>query len=821
MRIALREVRRSEALVWFEASLPPRTQPSNLEYDTRVGALATLNGVTIGAFDREHRSVALAPSAQERILELRVEREALPTNGLPSGGGLRWRWLQYRSHPEPQRFVFVRDQNAKPDPVNGAHGNGARGIVLWGHSHLDVAWLWTYAQTERKAVRTFANALALLEEDSAFIFMQSQPQLYEFVAREDPELFERTRAFVREARFDADVAALWVEPDCNIPSGESLLRQMLFAHRFCMEEFGQQPSIAWLPDSFGFARTLPTLLAHAGIAYFATTKLQWNDTTRFPYPQFRWRGPDQSEIVGALIASYDGGPSAQRVETAVERDEPLVIGYGDGGGGPTLSHLSEGEKIGRWQRPRAWFKQLDARRDDLPVHDDELYLEFHRGVYTTHHAVKASNAELERALEHAEELVAWCMAVHAPAETIARLSMGMDDAWRIVLRNQFHDVLPGTSIRPVYRDVTQEYERARGLIDDVVTAARAILPRAPRHQHAEAAIAPIEANGEYVFDNGLLQARLSPSGALTELKGASGRNVVAQANLLASYRDVPKKWEAWNIDAGYEKRRLRIEPKGSSIVDDAVEIRFLIGTSPATMRARLVTGEPFLRVDLAVDWHERKTLLRLENWLTIETDRVTYGAPHGVVERSARSQSPADRARYEVPGQRFATAHDSSAGIALFALDTYGWNARALPNGGLHLGHSLLRSTTWPDPVADRGPAQLSWAFAPFADARFSVLERAWQCFASEPRVRLFTSDDDAIAVVACKPAADGDGVIVRIRECDGEHRTVAVRSGGRMRHVACVDGRECPIESDVRMEGERFVATIPAYGLRSFRVRF
>lgn len=818
MRLNLRETSRTEALVTLEATLSPAQTPQELHYRTNVGAIASIDGVTAGAFDREHSAIVVPACEAERVLQLSVERHGLPTNGLPPGDDIRWRWMVARSHPEPQTHVDVRDA---VDRVISPRERVEGAIALWGHSHLDVAWLWTYEQTKRKAVRTFANALALLERDPSFIFIQSQPQLYAFVAEEDPELFERVRAAVRSGRFDAGVAAMWVEPDCNLPSGESLLRQLLYAHRFCAVELGVEPKIAWLPDTFGFTRTLPTLLAHAGIVYFGTTKLQWNDTTRFPYPQFRWRGPDGSEVLGALIASYDGGPDARRVAVAGERHEPMVVGYGDGGGGPTETHLREAAKIGTWQRPCEWYEALDSRRQSLPVHDDELYLEYHRGVYTTHHDVKAGNAALERALNAAEEHVAWCVAVHAPRETVGRLREALDAAWLTVLRNQFHDVLPGTSIRPVYEDVAAEYERTEELVRSIATAARGILPRAPRHERVLERSEPVRDGDEWVFDNGLLRARVNAAGSITELASTGAPNVVAQANLLAAYRDRPRKWEAWNVDAGYERHRLRVETREAKHVESGLEIDVTIGASPATLRLALHAGEPFLRVDLAVDWQERQTLLRVENWLAIDTAAVTYGAAHGTIERSARNETPQDRAKFEVPGQRFAAASDATRGLAIFSLDTYGWNARSLTKGGLHLGHSLLRGTAWPDADADRGPMRLSWAYAPFRRATTGALEQAWEQFAHERRVRLFTSSDDALLVVACKPAADGDGVIVRVRECDGQARPLRLRSGGRMREAVAVDGLERPIGSDARIENEELVATIPGFGIRSFRVRF
>ncbi len=818
MRVKLREIARTEALVTLQAALPPASATQELHYRTRVGAIASIDGRTAGAFDREHSSIVVPASSAERVLELSVERHGLPTNGLPPGDDIRWRWMVARSHPEPRAYVDVRD--AADGAVERQKSSGGA-IPLWGHSHLDVAWLWTYEQTKRKAVRTFANALALLERDPSFIFIQSQPQLYAFVAEEDPELFARVRDAVRGERFDAGVAAMWVEPDCNLPSGESLLRQMLYAHHFCMAEFGIEPKLAWLPDSFGFTRTLPTLLAHAAIPYFGTTKLQWNETTRFPYPQFRWRGPDGSEVLGALIASYDGGPDARRAAIARERREPMVVGYGDGGGGPTEAHLREAAKIGEWQHPYHFFEALDRRRESLPVHEDELYLEYHRGVYTTHHDVKAANAALERALSAAEEHVAWCAAVHAPRETIARLREGLDAVWRVVLRNQFHDVLPGTSIRSVYEDVVSEYEDASELTRGIATAARGILPRAPRHERGLERSEPVRDGDEWLFDNGLLRARVTRSGTITELSATGAPNVAAQVNLLAAYRDRPRKWEAWNVDAGYERHRVRIDMLEANQIEGGLEIGVKVGESPGTLRLALHAGEPFLRVDLALDWHERETLLRVENWLTIDSSIVTYGAAHGTIERSARNETPEERAKFEVPGQRFAAAADAARGLAVFALDTYGWSARALPKGGLHLGHSLLRGTSWPDPQADRGVMHLSWAFVPFSGATTGALERAWEQFAHERRVRLFTTSDDSLLVVACKPAADGDGVIVRVRECDGQARPVRLRAGGRMREAHAVDALERPIVDDVKIENEELLATIPGFGLRSFRVRF
>lgn len=815
--LKLEEAGRDGGILRLRALLPPQPAPMELGYRTRTGALLRLDGEVAGAFDREHQSVVVPASEQPREVVLEVELQALPTHGLPSGGGAIWWWLNARSHPRPSGTLSVSPARDTPRA-----GSPNAGLDLIGHSHLDVAWLWTYAQAQRKAQRTFAIACDLLDRDPEFVFVQSQPQLYRFVQDADESLFRRVREHVAAGRFDPDVAALWVESDCNIPSGESLLRQMLFAHAYCSQNFGREPRIAWLPDTFGFANTLPQLLAHARIPYFATTKLQWNDTTKFPYPQFVWHGPDGSGVTAALIQSYDGGAYPWRIARAKARREPLVLGYGDGGGGVTEKMIEQARTLGSWIHPSAWFEELSGRASELPRHADELYLEYHRGVYTTHHDVKFHNALLERALSEAEELLAWCVAVHAPRAAVAEFRARLRDVWEIVLRNQFHDVLPGTSIREVYDDVLREYARAEEIVAGVLSSAQTILPRARRHEARLERSEPQGDGEEVVFDNGLLRARVRLSGALVELAAGGGRNVCTQGNVLALYDDKPKQWEAWNVDRGYRRRAHPAKPQNGRIEGGALKIDVLLGSSPASMEIALFAGEPFLRVDLDVDWRERRKLLRVENWFAVDTEQAIYGSPHGTQVRSALLRTPEEQAKFEVPGQRFAAVRDAAGeGAAMFALDTYGWNARALPRGGIKLGHSLLRGTGWPDPRADVGEHRLSYAFAPFAGASLGALERAWQRFAHEARVRLFTSDDDAVLVAACKPAEDGDGVIVRVRECDGAARSVQLRCGARMTQAAATDALERTIDAAVAIEGESLHFDLAPFQLRSFRVRF
>ncbi len=823
MRLPLREVERDDATITLAATLPRSEHPISARYRTRLGALIRIDGVTAGAFDREHAEAIVPPRDRASDVTLQVERRSLPTNGLPSGPGLAWWLLNAGAREHPATVIeYSKEGDGIAEALVPANAEQTSDLALWGHAHLDVAWLWTYEQARRKAQRTFAIAAGLLERDPSFVFIQSQPQLYEFVRERDPELFARVQALARAGRFDADVAALWVECDCNLPSGESLLRQMLEANRYCNERFGYSPTIAWLPDSFGFANTLPLLLRHCGIARFATTKLQWNDTTRFPYPQFVWRAPDGSEVLGAVIAAYEGEIDARRAQVARSRGEPLIAGYGDGGGGVTRAMLAAAPAFGRWQRPRAWFNDLEKKRASLPVHSSELYLEYHRGVYTTHHDLKARNAALERRLADVEEQLAWCLAVRAPRNAIDELRARLNAAWRIVLRNQFHDVLPGTSIQEAMDDARAEYDQARELVERTAVAASAMLPRAAASASAARLVAPQADGSAYVFDNGLVHARVA-GGKLVALGTCAADAVELAANALTLYRDRPKKWEAWNIDADYQRSARPVVAGDAKREGDALQYQFQLGSSPAVMLISLRAGERWLRVEMAVDWRERRTLLRVEQRFSFDCEAITFGSPHGTIARAARRSTPQQRAMFEVPGQRFARAQPAQgSGVALLSLDTYGWSAFPTSDGGLALGHSLLRGTGWPDPRADLGEQQFSWAFAPLPTGTgIGEIEQMWRRFAHEPSVRLFTSDDAAVLVTACKPAQDGDGIVVRVRECDGKNTELRLRCGGRMRDVVAIDGVEEPLDEPVRVEGESLTAPLPAYSLRSFRVRF
>jgi alpha-mannosidase len=813
--IKLSETARKNGICELEGTLPASQSELGLRYRTRTGALLRVNGEIAGAFDREHESVTLPPADVLRTVQLEVELRALPTNGLPSRPGARWRLLQRMAAERPRTTLEVAQA---PAPVVGKPANPALPVI--GHAHLDLAWLWTFEEGRRKALRTLANALQLAARYRAYVFAQSQPALYAGIEHDDDTLFERIRDAVRAGNIDPSIAAPWVETDCNIPSGETLLRQLTHGMNYVEDRFGIVPEVCWLPDSFGFPNTLPQLLAHAGVRFFLTAKLQWNDTTRWPHPQFVWCGPDDSAVVGAVVDRYEGGATPERVARAQERGEPVVVGYGDGGGGPNDAIVQEAHAAGRWTSPRAWFESVAARAGRLPRIRDELYLETHRGVWTTHHDVKARRFSLEAMLDECEELCAWCVAVRAPKQMTEPLASDLRTAWPLLLRGDFHDVVCGTSIAPVYEELNDDYEKVERICARVRDAAYAILPRGPISDSG-AEPAPREEDGSYVFSNAHLFARVRPDGTVVELRRPDGPNHLTGGNVLRAYVDVPREWEAWNLDAGYAKRPLRIRPQGCAIEDDGLVVRYRFRKSLIVLRIALGAEDPYLRVGAAILWEERRAIVRLENWLAVEAKNVTFGTPHGTIDRRAFAVDDGDRAKFEVPGQRFARADGPRGGFALLTTASYGWDARGLKEGGIHLGLSLLRGPLWPDPKADRGEHRFEWALMPLdASVGIGTVERLWREYAYPARVRLFTCDDPSIVVVACKPADDGDGIVVRVRECDGAARSMRLAFGGRASGIESCDARERRIEREAALDEYAIVAQLQPYELRSFRVR-
>lgn len=365
-----------------------------------------------------------------------------------------------------------------------------------GHTHIDVAWLWRIKHTREKSARSFSTVLRLMEMYPEYLFLQTQPQLYEYLKEDYPAIYEQIQQRVKEGRWEAG-GAMWLEADCNLASGESLVRQLLYGTRFLREEFGVECRYLWLPDVFGYSWALPQILQKSGIELFMTTKISWNQYNRMPHDTFKWRGIDGSEILthfittpdpgtseGAFYYTYNGSVTPETVQGIWEAYQDkdlnqellLAYGYGDGGGGVNREMLEMRRRLENMPglpkvttgRADEYFSRLQERiaSTDRYVHtwNGELYLELHRGTYTSQAANKRANRKLELRYRETEWMAVLNSLHHTDWGLYPR--QPLDQGWKIILRNQFHDIIPGSSIGEVYQDSKEEYEQAFQLADE-------------------------------------------------------------------------------------------------------------------------------------------------------------------------------------------------------------------------------------------------------------------------------------------------------------------------------------------------------------------
>lgn len=362
-----------------------------------------------------------------------------------------------------------------------------------GHTHIDVAWLWRLKHTREKAARSFSTVLRLMELFPEYVFLQTQPQLYEYIKKDYPEIYAQIKERVKEGRWEA-AGGMWLEADCNLTSGESLVRQLLYGTRLFREEFGRECTYLWLPDVFGYSWALPQILRKSGIDTFMTTKISWNQYNRMPHDTFRWRGIDGSEVLTHFITTpqdshswmytYNGQVEAFSVkgiwdsymDKEINKDLLLSYGYGDGGGGVNREMLELRRRLDEMPglpqvvtgRADDYFAKLQetVENTDRYVHtwDGELYLEYHRGTYTS----QAHNKKMNRKLELLSRDTEWLLSLQGllSGSWAGYPKAKLDESWKTILRNQFHDIIPGSSISEVYQDSRVEYEEAEGLLQE-------------------------------------------------------------------------------------------------------------------------------------------------------------------------------------------------------------------------------------------------------------------------------------------------------------------------------------------------------------------
>lgn len=427
-----------------------------------------------------------------------------------------------------------------------------------GHTHIDVAFLWQLKHTREKCARSFSTVLRLMERYPEYTFFQSQPQLYDYIKQDYPAIYRQIKQRVKEGRWEVD-GAMWIEADCNLPSGESFVRQILLGSRFMQDEFGVKPRCLWLPDVFGYAWALPQILQKSGIRYFMTTKISWNEFNQMPHDTFTWRGIDGSEVLAHFITTpeeghprytYNGMVDAMSVQGLWDnyKDKPLnqelllAYGFGDGGGGPTeemLELLRRFEKMPalpqiRMGRVDDFFERLEARlqASDGYQHtwDGELYFESHRGTYTSQAQVKKANRRAELLYRRIEWLQ--LLAALRQGDWALYPQQALTEGWKILLRNQFHDIIPGSSIAEVYRDAEREYRQAQQIAEDILTESR-------RHlvQHRDDAVSVMNSASWARSDMAFI-----PGDGVGGWRSAGGEPVTAQRiadGWLVALQDVP------------------------------------------------------------------------------------------------------------------------------------------------------------------------------------------------------------------------------------------------------------------------------------------
>ncbi|HVL60063.1 MAG TPA: glycoside hydrolase family 38 C-terminal domain-containing protein, partial [Microbacterium sp.] len=696
-----------------------------------------------------------------------------------------------------------------------------------GHGHLDMAWLWPLRETRRKAARTYVRALNTIDRRDDYIYGTSQPQQMAWMKQRHPALYERMRGAVADGRMELQ-GSFWVEPDTNLPSGESLVRQALVGRRFLQEEFGltdDQLRLCWLPDTFGYNGNLPQILRGTGMDWFQTIKLAWNKVNDFPHRTFHWQGIDGSTILVHMPpeGDYNSRGAADNLLTGLKQYPEialntalLVYGSGDGGGGPNEIHH---EVTRREQNLRGlprveyssageFFHALE-QGEIAHTHVGELYLETHQGTYTTQGQIKRHNRLVERKLHDVEALAVLVGDDSRPV---------LEQHWRDVLLNQFHDIIPGSSIARVNREAIETYERIEAALDDYADDLVGRLPheggtpsalnltslarsefvktdagwfRAEVAPYAAAALVAADAHPELVaaadsLSNGILTLRFDAgSGEIVSCLDRDGAEHAADGlNRLVVHKD-PYVWpfNAWDIKGDYMEKapRLLRVTHVETTVDGPVAVRrqtYRGRTVTIDQRVVLAAGSDVVRFETEVDWHERHRMLRAEFRPAHYGATVRCEIQFGHIERVTTERDSVEKAQFEVCAHKWIATEDAGGGFALLNDGKYGHRAK---NGLLSL--NLLRSPTFPDKTADRGIHRFTYAFCPFEDGDLPKVVREGYRLNNPLRITdgarfdSFAAVDDAgVIIETVKRAEHVDGVVLRLYESLGRPTTTALR---------------------------------------------
>jgi len=661
-------------------------------------------------------------------------------------------------------------------------------VAAVGHAHIDTAWLWPIAETKRKCARTFASQLALIDKYPDYIFGASQPQHYEWVSQLYPEIFTRMKKAVTENRWEVQ-GGMWVEADCNLISGESMVRQLLYGKNYFKREFGIDVQNLWLPDVFGYSANLPQIMKKSGIKYFLTQKMSWSQYNKFPHHTFLWEGIDGSEILTHFPPedTYNSQLNTEYLvpgrDNFIEKDFIdefiCLFGVGDGGGGPKEENIEFGQKMAdlegsprvRFKSAAEFFEGLEQYRDELSRWKGELYLELHRGTYTT----QAENKKFNRFFENKLRVIELLYSMQ-PIESYPQQEL--EGIWKTILTNQFHDIIPGSSINEAYIDSLREYRNCEQKCKDLLsTFAKEAFQRSdnktvvfnphqfryravvdlPEDWHGHrisldsgkdvetqcidgktAAIVEIGAFGfvtiqrnekvtnpesdhvesDLVLENDLIRYEFDENGnMISAFDVECERELINKenpGNVISLYEDRPLNWDAWDVDAFYRNCRISdlmadksVELKRGNLFN-SLKFGYSFNNSSITQEIRLTKTSKRLDFITEVDWKEKHKMLRVAFPVNIFVDHASFEIQFGIVKRPTHNNTSWEYAQFESVGHRFADLSESDYGCALLNDCKYGYYVK-----GNILDLNLLRSTTYPDPDADQGEQRFTYSLLP------------------------------------------------------------------------------------------------------------
>lgn len=740
--------------------------------------------------------------------------------------------------PEPELTQSVVEAAKVLQPLLACkNGSTVPEYTVFGQSHLDLAWLWPVEETMRKTARTYSNQLALMEEYPEYLFLLCEPPILEYLKSLYPKLYDRVLEKVRQGKFCPE-GALWVESDTNIPSGESLVRQFVWGKRWFRKELGVDSRMAWMPDTFGFSAALPQIMKKCGIDYFATQKLirQDPEAEPFPYNLFWWEGMDGSRVLSHTFkknnAVFDSGDLITRWEQDRVQQENIdglmyPFGYGDGGGGPTREMVEmakrcadlEGAPRCHMEHPVKYFERAGEPEN---VFCGELYLAWHRGTLTSQAKTKAGIRRAEVALKRLEHMLSRrLLSGEAMPENWRQR---LDELWKKLLFNQFHDIAPGTSIARVHERAEAElmsvHVESENLLVEMVgwdedpmavynhlswpvwygatriPAQSCAMVDPDAHKSGASAYRSDEG---WVLENEHIRCVVNDVGELSSVKNRDGQEFLAgKGNRFLMFKDVNTCYDAWELGSMYEKLPVELEETAQIRIVSTPKAAMLAVTKQLhnSLLRQIITLEPdsvSLRFNTSIDWKEHHKLLKVAFPVNAYAKEAIHEIQFGYVRRPTHRSYQTDRDRYEVCNHRYTALTDGAHGAAVLNDGKYGVN---VVDNEIRL--TLLKSPMMPDMHADLGPQKVTYCFCPFrgAFADSDVLRQAVEL--NEPPIygkfcdqvgSIFLPDVKNIIVDTIKPADTVEkALLVRAYESMGKQTECAFTVHEKVRRVTETD---------------------------------